>query len=229
MPILRKRLPDCVAAAWPNHWLNCVSGLGFRSSRCNAPKPYSRLRSAIAISQNSEFRVLSVEFSGAAQGASRLGTRNAERGTESGVRRDHSLLTRVVEQAARVHDRPHVAERHEGMRFARRLNCDHRFVEIDGDHIAVFEKLAHAFQALARIHFAGRDAIAEENAGETFSQDNFAASGTKRDGRVFARTAATKILSGNHDVIFAVELTSLHIADGVLGIRQAAEGVRAEL
>ena len=79
-----------------------------------------------------------------------------------------------------------VAERFEFENLARCLDRDRSGVEVNGDDITVFQRVAEAFGEFARIKLAGGDAVAEENARETFGEDDFASGRAERDGRVFA-------------------------------------------
>ena len=138
-------------------------------------------------------------------------------------------MARVIEQAAGVHDGADVAERFEFDDFAGRLDRDGGGVEVNGDDVAGLQGVAEAFGDFARIEFAGGDGVAEENARETFGEDDPATGRAERDGRVFARTAAAEIFPADDDGIIAVELAFLDVARGVEGFGQAGEGVAAEL
>ena len=85
--------------------------------------------------------------------------------------------------------------------LAGRLDRDGGGVEIHGHDVAGFQDVAEAFGDFARIKFAGGDAVAEENARETFGEDDLASGRAQRDGRVFARTAAAEIFPGDDDGI----------------------------
>jgi hypothetical protein len=100
--------------------------------------------------------------------------------------RNHPGLTRVIEQAAGVHDGADVAERFELDDFAGRLDRDRGGVEVNGHDVAGLQGVAEAFGDFARIEFAGGDGVAEENARETFGEDDPATGRSERDGRVFA-------------------------------------------
>ena len=143
------------------------------------------------------------------------------------MRRNHAGLASVIEQAAGVHNRAHVAKRFEFEYLAGRLDRDRSGVKINGHDVAVLERVAEAFGEFARIEFASGDAVAEENAGETFGEDDFASGRAKRDGRVFARTAAAEIFSGDDDGIFAVELAVLDKARGIERFGQSGKRIAA--
>jgi hypothetical protein len=128
-----------------------------------------------------------------------------KRETASRLRWNHSLLARVIEQAAGIDHWPHLAQGFEQIGLACRLNCDGRFVEIDGDNVAGFEKVAQAIQAFARVEFASSHAISKENTREALGEDDLAASRAQRDGRVLTGTAATEVFSANDNRIFAVQ------------------------
>jgi len=138
-------------------------------------------------------------------------------------------LARVIEQTAGVHDGADVAERFEFDDFAGRLDRDGGGVEVNGHDVAGLQGVAEALGDFARIEFAGGDGVAEEDARETFGEDDFAARRAERDGRVFARTAAAEIASGHDDGKFGVKLAFLDEAHGVKRCGQAVEGVAAEL
>ena len=65
----------------------------------------------------------------------------------------------------------HVTELLEGIHLAGGLHGDGGLVEVHGHDVAGLEDVAEAVGAFAGIQFAGGDAVAEENAGETFGQD----------------------------------------------------------
>ena len=114
-------------------------------------------------------------------------------------------MARVIEQAAGIHHRTNVAERFEFDDFAGCLDRDGGGVEINCHHVAVFQNIAETFGDFARIQLAGGDGVAEENARETFGEDNFASGRAERDGRVFALAAAAEIFPADNDGKFAVE------------------------
>ena len=143
--------------------------------------------------------------------------------------RHHAGLAGVIEQAAGIHHGANIAERFEIINFAGRLDGNGGGIEIDGDNVAGFEDVAEAFGDFAGVQFAGGHGIAEENAGETFSENNTAFGGAQGDGGVFAGTAAAEVFASHDDGIFAIHLAFLDVADGVKGFRQAGEGVAAEL
>src|SRR5277367_1789494 len=143
--------------------------------------------------------------------------------------RNHPGLACVIEQAAGVHDRADVAERFELDDFAGRLDGDGGGVEVNGHDVAGLQGVAEAFGDFARIEFAGGDGVAEEDARETFGEDDPATGRAERDGRVLARTAAAEIFPAYDDGIVAVELAFLDVARGVEGFGQAGERVAAEL
>jgi hypothetical protein len=121
--------------------------------------------------------------------------------TALGSGRNHPAFARVIEQAAGVHHRAHVAERFEFDNLAGRLDGDGGRVEVNGHDVAGFQRVAEALGDFAGIKFAGGDAVAEENARETFGEDDFATGRAERDGRVFARAAAAEIFPADDDGI----------------------------
>ena len=145
------------------------------------------------------------------------------------LRRNHAAFPRVVEQAAGVHDRADVAERFEFEYLAGRLDGDRGRVEINGHDVAIFQRVAKAFGDFAGIKLPGGDAVAEENARETFGEDDFASGRAERDGRVLARAAAAEIFSGNDNRIFAVKLAAVDEPLWIERLGQAAKREAAEL
>jgi hypothetical protein len=143
--------------------------------------------------------------------------------------RNHPALACVIEQAAGVHDGADVAERFELDDFAGRLDGDGGGVEVNSHDVAGLQRVTEAFGDFARIEFAGGDGVAEENARETFREDNFASSRAERDGRVLARTAAAEIFPADNDGIVAVKRAFLDKARGVKRFGQAVEREAAEL
>src|ERR1035437_3768497 len=136
--------------------------------------------------------------------------------------RNHPALPGIIKNSAGVHDWAHVTERFEMINLAGGLDGD-------GRGVAGFQHVAEAFGDFARIEFAGGDAVAEEDARETFGEHELTVGGTQRDGCVFARAAAAEIFAADDNGIIAVELAFLDVADGVNRFGQAVEGVAAEL
>jgi hypothetical protein len=138
-------------------------------------------------------------------------------------------LTRVIEQAAGVHNRTDVAERFEFENFAGAFHGHGLLVEVNGHFIAGFQNVNEAFSHFARIQFAGGYGVAEENARETFGEDDSASGRAECDGRVFTRAAATEVFPGHDNRIIRVELAFRHEAGRVKRFRQTVERVTAEL
>src|SRR5213078_4654742 len=82
---------------------------------------------------------------------------------------------------------------------------------------------------LARIHLAGGDTVAEENAGEAFCQHHLAAGRAQGDGRVLARTAAAEVAPADDDGIVAVERAGPDKPGRIRRVRQTAQRETAEL
>ena len=88
------------------------------------------------------------------------------------LRRDHPGLARVVEQPARIHHGANVAQRFELIHLAGGLHGHAGFVEVHGHDVAGLEDVAEAVGTFAGIQFAGGDAVAEEDARETFREND---------------------------------------------------------
>ena len=101
-------------------------------------------------------------------------------------RRDHPGFAGVIEQAAGVHHRADVAQGFERIDLGGRCDGDRALVQVHRHRVTRFQNIAQAIDAFAGIKFAGGDAVAEENAGEAFGENNPAPGRTKGDGRVFA-------------------------------------------
>src|ERR1035438_9557280 len=141
----------------------------------------------------------------------------------------HPRLARVVEPPARIHHRPHIAQRLELINLARALDRHRGRVQVHRDLIARLHHVAQAIYRFTGIKLARRHGVAEEDAREAPRQHDLAARRAHSDRRVLAGAATTEVAPGDHDRILAVELAFLHIARGVKGFWQAGEGVRAEL
>ena len=130
-------------------------------------------------------------------------------------RGDHPGRAGVIEQAAGIHHRAHIAERFEMIDLAGFFHGHGRGIEIHGHDVAGFQNVAEAFGEFARIQFAGGDAIAKKDARETFREHELAIGGTHCNGRVFARAAAAKVFAADDDGKVAVELAFRNVADGI--------------
>src|SRR5262245_642284 len=108
------------------------------------------------------------------------------------------------------------------MDLAGSLDRNGSLVEIHADNVPGFQRLAEPLGEFAGIELPGRDAIAEKNSGEAFSQDDFASGGAQCDGCMFARAAAAEIPAGHNDWILRVDGSRFDEANGVKGVGQTA-------
>src|ERR1019366_414215 len=121
----------------------------------------------------------------------------------------HPRLARVIEQPARIHHGPHIAQRLELIDLARALDRHRGRVQVHRDPVARLYHVAQAVHRLTGIKLARRHGVAEEDAREALRQHDLAARRAHSDGRVLAGTAAAKVAPGNDDGIVTVELARL--------------------
>ena len=148
---------------------------------------------------------------------------------ELGGFRNHAALAGEIEEAARIDDGFNVTERFQLIDFAGLVNFHRGRIKIDRHGIAGLQNVAKALGGFAGIKFTGCDAVPEENAGETFGDDDAGIGGAHRNGGMFAGTATAEILPGDDYGIFSIRLPFLDEPLRVKIVRQAAESVAAEL
>ena len=119
---------------------------------------------------------------------------------------DHASCPRVVEDAASIYHRFYITERFEGNFFTGRFEGDHGFLKIYADLITGLDSLTQSLGDFAGIHFTGRHAIAKEDPGEPFSEDDFAVCGPEGDRGMLTGTSTAEVASGQDDRILAVDL-----------------------
>src|SRR6266550_2695678 len=88
------------------------------------------------------------------------------------LRRNHSALARIIEEATGIHHRADVTERLESVNLARVFHRNRAGVQINGHDIAGFQNVTQPLGDFAGIKLARGHAIAEEDARETFGQNH---------------------------------------------------------
>lgn len=146
----------------------------------------------------------------------------------SGLAGDHAGAAGIFENPAGIYDRARFAEGFEGIDVAGGGNRELVGIEIDFDNIAGSQNFTESLFGFDGVEFAGSDAIAKENSGETFGNDCLAPGRSERDGRVFAGAATSKIAPGNDNWVRGFHLCVGHVALRVGALGQPGQGVAAQ-